>query len=97
MTFAHDIIIRPIITEHSMEGMQDRKYTFEVRKDANKIEIAKAVESIFGVEVAKVNTMRMQGKPKRMGAHQGRRASWKKAIVKLTADSKSIEFFEGMA
>ena len=94
---AQDIILRPVITENSMDGIADRKYTFEVAKDANKIEIAKAVEQIFGVKVAKVNTLNMQGKLKRMGARPaGRRASWKKAMVTLTADSKTIEFFEGM-
>lgn len=97
MTFAHDIIIRPIITESTMDMVKDKKYAFEVKKDANKIEIAKAVEEIFGVQVEKVNTIRMQGKLKRMGANQGRRASWKKAIVKLTPTSKTIEFFDGMA
>lgn len=97
MTFAHDIIIRPVISEHSMEQMENRTYTFEVKIDANKIQIAKAIEEIFGVKVEKVNTIRMQGKMKRMGAHQGRRASYKKAMVKLTEDSKTIEFFEGMA
>lgn len=97
MTFAHDLIIRPIITESSMEMMQDRKYVFEVKKDANKISIAQAIEEIFGVQVESVNTMNMQGKMKRMGAHQGRRASWKKAIVTLKPTSKTIEFFEGMA
>ena len=94
MTFAHDIIIRPVISEHSMEQMENRTYTFEVKIDANKIQIAKAIEEIFGVKVEKVNTIRMQGKMKRMGAHQGRRASYKKAMVKLTEDSKTIEFFE---
>ncbi len=97
MTFAHDIIIRPVISEHSMEQMENRTYTFEVKIDANKIQIAKAIEEIFGVKVEKVNTIRMQGKMKRMGAHQGRRASYKKAMIKLTEDSKTIEFFEGMA
>lgn len=97
MTFAHDIIIRPIITESTMDMVKDKKYAFEVKKDANKIEIAKAVEEIFGVQVEKVNTIRMQGKLKRMGANQGRRANWKKAIVKLTPTSKTIEFFDGMA
>ena len=94
MTFAHDIIIRPIVTEHSMD---ERKYTFEVREDANKIQIANAIEEIFGVKVEKVTTIRMDGKMKRMGAHQGRRPSWKKAIVKLKEDSKTIEFFDGIA
>ncbi len=97
MTFAHDIIIRPVISEHSMEQMENRTYTFEVKINANKIQIAKAVEEIFGVKVEKVNTIRMQGKMKRMGAHQGRRASYKKAMIKLTEDSKTIEFFDGMA
>lgn len=97
MTFAHDIIIRPIVTEHSMDIMGERKYTFEVREDANKIQIANAIEEIFGVKVEKVTTIRMDGKMKRMGAHQGRRPSWKKAIVKLKEDSKTIEFFDGIA
>ena len=96
-TTAYDIIKRPIITEQSMEAATFKKYTFEVAKDANKIEIAKAVEEIFGVKVAKVNTLNMQGKEKRTGRFPaGRRPSWKKAMVTLTADSKSIEFFEGM-
>ena len=92
-----EIIIRPVITEHSFDMMEHNTYTFEVAKNANKIEIAKAVEEIFGVKVAKVNTLNMQGKEKRMGARPaGRRPSWKKAMVTLTADSKTIEFFEGM-
>ncbi len=97
MTYAHDIIIKPIISEQSMDQLADKKYTFEVKKSANKIEIKKAVEEIFGVKVESVNTMNMLGKVKRMGRNEGRRASWKKAIVKLTADSKTIEFFDGMA
>ncbi|MBE6082738.1 MULTISPECIES: 50S ribosomal protein L23 [Tissierellales] len=96
MRIPHDIIIRPIITEQSMDNMADGKYTFVVDKKANKSEIKKAVESIFGVKVKKVNTMNMLGKEKRMGSNVGRRPSWKKAIVKLTEDSKKIEFFEGM-
>ena len=96
-TTAYDIIKRPIITEQSMEQTESKRYTFEVAKTANKIEIAKAVEEIFGVKVAKVNTLNMQGKVKRMGRYpEGHRPSWKKAMVTLTADSKSIEFFEGM-
>ena len=92
-----DAIIPPVITEHSYDMMEKNTYTFEVAKTANKIEIAKAVEEIFGVKVAKVNTLNMQGKLKRMGARPaGRRPSWKKAMVTLTADSKTIEFFEGM-
>ena len=94
---AYDIIKRPIITEQSMAETESKKYTFEVAKDANKIEIAKAVEEIFGVKVAKVNTMNMYGKEKRTGAFpKGRRPSWKKAMVTLTPDSKTIEFFEGV-
>ena len=96
-TNAYDIIKRPIITEQSMSEIDMKKYVFEVAKDANKIEIAKAVEEIFGVKVASVNTLNMQGKEKRTGAYpKGRRPSWKKAMVTLTADSKSIEIFEGM-
>ena len=94
---AYDIIKRPIITEQSMAQTEDKKYTFEVAKSANKIEIAKAVEEIFGVKVAKVNTLNMQGKEKRTGRYPaGRRPSWKKAMVTLTPDSKSIELFENM-
>ena len=97
MANVYDIVIRPIITERSMASVADKKYVFEVAKDAGKIEIKNAVEQIFGVKVAKVNTLNMQGKEKRMGMRPaGRRASWKKAMVTLTADSKSIEFFEGM-
>ena len=93
---AHDIIIRPIITEKSMMGIAEKKYTFKVDVNANKVEIKKAVEEIFGVKVEKVNTINVLGKFKRMGVHVGKRADWKKAIVKLTDDSKTIEFFEGM-
>ena len=94
---AYDIIKRPVITEQSMADVADKKYVFEVAIDANKTEIKSAVEEIFGVKVSKVNTVRMQGKVKRTGAYPaGRRAAYKKAIVKLTADSKTIEFFEGM-
>ncbi len=96
MRIPHDIIVKPIITERSMEDMNENKYTFVVDKRANKTEIKKAVETIFGVKVEKVNTMNMLGKMKRQGIHSGRRPSWKKAIVKLTDDSKKIEFFEGM-
>ncbi|MDI3533698.1 MAG: large subunit ribosomal protein [Thermosediminibacterales bacterium] len=96
MAYAHDIIKRPIITEKSMTQMADKKYTFEVDIKANKIQIKKAVEEIFGVKVKKVNTMRMKGKRKRLGRYEGKRPDWKKAIVTLTEDSKKIEFFEGM-
>jgi large subunit ribosomal protein L23 len=93
----HDIIIKPIVSEKSMDQLADRKYTFKVAMNANKIEIKKAVEEIFGVKVEKITTARVLGKIKRMGATSGKRADWKKAIVKLTADSKTIEFFDGMA
>ena len=94
---AYDVIIRPIITERSMASAADKKYVFEVAPKAGKIEVKKAVEEIFGVKVAKVNTMNVPGKAKRMGAARpGRRKDWKKAIVQLTEDSKTIEFFEGM-
>ena len=96
MKTAYDIILKPVITEASIADIQDKKYTFRVASDANKTEIAKAVEEIFGVKVEKVNTIRMEGKAKRQGVTSGRRANWKKAMVKLTADSKTIEFFEGM-
>ena len=94
---AYDIIRRPVITEQSMADVADKKYVFMVDINSNKTEIKAAVEEIFGVKVAKVNTIRMQGKVKRTGAGPaGRRAAYKKAIVTLTADSKTIEFFEGM-
>ncbi len=93
---SYDVVKRPIITENSMDQMADRKYTFEVAKEANKIEIKNAVEEIFGVQVEKVTTMRMLGKIKRMGANSGKRPDWKKAIVKLTESSKTIEFFDGL-
>ena len=94
---AHDIVIRPVITEKSMLGAVNKIYTFEVAKSANKIEIANACEEVFGVKVAKVNTVSMRGKFRRQGRNNGGYSkSWKKAIVKLTEDSKPIEFFEGM-
>ena len=96
-TTAYDIIKRPIITEQSMAETEAKKYTFEVAKSANKIEIAKAVEEIFGVKVIRVTTTTVRGKAKRTGAYpKGRRPSWKKAVVTLSEDSKTIEFFEGM-
>ena len=94
MKLAQDIIIAPVITEKSMSGIADKKYTFKVAKDANKIEIGRAVEEIFGVKVADVNTINVTGKLKRMGRYEGRRASSKKAIVTLAKGSKTIEFFE---
>ena len=94
---SYDVIIRPIITERSMTGAADKKYVFEVASAAGKIEIKKAVEEAFGVKVAKVNTMIVPGKAKRVGAGRpGRTKDWKKAIVQLTDDSKTIELFEGM-
>ena len=93
---AQDIIIRPIITEKSMMGIAEKKYTFEVAKTATKIDVANAVEAAFKVKVAKVNTVSVRGRLKRQGRTQGYTKSWKKAIVTLTEDSKSIEFFEGM-
>lgn len=94
---AYDIIRKPVVTEASMEATADRKYTFVVDKRANKIEIAKAIEKIFDVKVEKVTTMNYDGKRKRMGAGRpGKRPDWKKAIVKLTEDSKTIELFEEM-
>ena len=94
---AYDIIKRPVITEQSMESVADKKYVFMVDINSTKTEIKAAVEEIFGVKVSKVNTVRMLGKMKRTGAYpQGRRAAYKKAVITLTADSKTIEFFEGM-
>ena len=96
MKSPYDIIKKPIITEQSMENVADKVYVFEVAKDANKIEIRQAIEEVFGVKVAKINTMNVPGKEKRMGVHSGFRPDWKKAVVRLTEDSKTIEFFEGM-
>ncbi|MBP3560041.1 MAG: 50S ribosomal protein L23 [Clostridia bacterium] len=96
MKLAQDIIIKPVITEASMMGIASKKYTFKVATDANKIEIAKAVEELFGVKVAKVNTVTVNGKMRRYGRFEGYTASWKKAVVTLTEDSKTIEFFDGM-
>jgi large subunit ribosomal protein L23 len=91
-----DIIIKPIITERSMADAEVKKFTFKVDKRANKIEIKEAVEKIFEVKVEKVNTLNMKGKLKRTGRFVGRRSDWKKAIVKLTPESKGIQFFEGV-
>ena len=93
---AYDIIKRPVITEHSMDMVNHGIYTFEVAIGANKIDIKKAVEKVFKVKVDRVTTMRMIGKPKRQGVHIGKRSDWKKAMVKLTKDSKPIEIFEGI-
>lgn len=95
MKNVHDIIIKPIITEDSMDRLPNNKYTFQVAKDANKIEIKNAIEEIFDVKVAKVNTISVKGKEKRMGRYTGYRPDWKKAIVTLEGE-KTIEFFDGM-
>ena len=96
MKMIQDIIIKPVITEASMDRIADKRYTFKVSKNATKPEIAKAVEAMFGVKVAKVNTISMKKKPTRTGVHFGYKSEWKKAIVTLTADSKTIEFFDGL-
>ncbi len=96
MKAIQDIIIRPLITEESMAMTQEKKYAFEVMKNATKPEIAKAVEEMFKVDVLSVNTMNMKRKPKRLGVHAGYTKAWKKAIVTLKPDSKTIEFFDGM-
>jgi len=96
MKMAQDIILRPVISENSMDMLAEKKYTFEVAKDATKADIAAAAEELFGVKVACVNTISVKRKPKRMGVHAGYTAAWKKAVVTLTADSKTIEFFDGM-
>ena len=93
---SHDIIRKPVITEKSMTAMAEKKYTFIVHMNANKVQIKRACEEIFGVNVEKVLTIRTMGKTKRMGVHVGKRADQKKAIVTLAQDSKAIEFFEGM-
>lgn len=96
MRSVYDVIIKPVVSERSMDIAPDKKYTFLVATDANKTEIKDAIEEIFDVEVAKVNVMNRMGKLKRMGRTMGRRASYKKAIVTLTDASKEIEFFQGL-
>jgi len=93
---AHDIIIKPVISEKTMAGNLNKKYTFKVNKKCNKIEIKKAVEEIFNVKVEKVNTLNVRGHLRRHGKHEGYTPSWKKAVVKLTENSKTIEFFDSM-
>ena len=93
---AHDIIIRPIITEKTMDGNTQKKYTFEVDKTATKIDVKRAVEAAFGVKVSKVNTLHVRGRLRRQGRYEGYTKAWKKAVVTLTQDSKTIEFFESM-
>ena len=102
MKTAHDIILKPVITEASMQGIANKKYTFQVAKDANKVEIAKAVEQLFSVEVTKVNTMNCKGRAKRVGRFEGKKPDWKKAIVTINQEpddkktKSSIEFFDGL-
>ena len=96
MKLAQEIILAPVITEESMMGTADKKYTFKVAKDATKVDIKKAVEKLCSVKVEKVNTINVRGQLRRYGRYEGYRASWKKAIVTLTEDSKTIEFFDGM-
>jgi large subunit ribosomal protein L23 len=97
MKTAYDVVLKPVITEESMAGLMIKKYTFKVAKDANKIEIAKAIEELFpGTKVAKVNTINVRGHKRRQGYNVGYTPSWKKAIVTLTEDSKEIEFFNDM-
>ena len=94
---AYDIILKPILSEKSFDGISDKRYTFEVAKSASKTDIKNAVEQIFKVKVEKVNTVNYDGKIKRMGRHEGRTASYKKAIVQLTKESKAIEFFASLS
>ena len=94
--FAHDIIIKPVLTEKGYDGIASKTYTFIVAKDANKTQIKQAVEKVFGVKVESVNTVSCKGKLKRMGRHEGYTPDRKKAIVTLKADSKAIEFFESL-
>ncbi len=99
MKAPQDIILKPVITERSMDGLaleENKKYTFKVDKDANKIEIKEAVEKLFNVKVAKVNTMNCRGRVRRVGRFVGKTPDWKKAIITLKNDSEPIEFFEGM-
>ncbi len=96
MNNPHDIILNPIVTERSMTQTEDKKYTFKVDKNANKYQIKDAIEEIFDVKVEKVSVMNIQGKLKRMGRNEGRRASWKKAIIKLKPESKEIKLFENL-
>ncbi len=93
---AQDIILRPVVTEKSMAGIGNKKYTFRVANSATKIDIARALEELFGVKVAKVNTLHVRGRLRRQGGKEGSTISWKKAVVTLKPESKTIEFFEGM-
>ena len=96
MKSIENVIVRPLITEKSMDGIADKRYVFEVERSATKADIATAVEKMFGVKVASVNTINMKKKPKRLGVHMGYTSEWKKAVVTLTEDSKTIAFFDSM-
>ena len=96
MKTVYDVLIRPIVTEATMNEIADKKYSFEVLPEASKPEIAAAVEEVFGVKVAKVNVINVKKKPKRLGVHSGYTKAWKKAVVTLKPDSKTIEFFDGI-
>ena len=96
MMTAYDVILKPIITEASMDMLASKKYVFKVADSANKAMVKKAVEELFGVQVAAVNIINVKSKPKRVGYHFGSTSEWKKAIVTLKADSKTIEFFDGL-
>ena len=96
MKSIENVIVRPLITEKSMESLAEKRYVFEVERSATKADIAAAVEKMFGVEVASVNTINMKKKPKRLGVHMGYTSEWKKAVVTLTEDSKTIAFFDSM-
>ena len=96
MKSIENVIVRPLITEKSMEGLAEKRYVFEVERSATKADIATAVEKMFGVQVKSVNTINMKKKPKRLGVHMGYTGEWKKAIVTLTEESKTIAFFDSM-
>ncbi len=96
MKSIENVIVRPLITEKSMDGIAAKCYTFEVERSATKADIATAVEKMFGVKVASVNTINMKKKPRRLGVHMGYTSEWKKAIVTLTEESKTIAFFDSM-
>ncbi len=93
---AHDVIIRPLVSEKSVASIKSKKYGFVVHPDADKMQIKNAVEEIFDVKVEKVSTINYQGKVKRQGKHEGRQSAWKKAYIQLTKESKPIEFFESL-
>ena len=97
MKTAYDIVLAPVISERSMDEAQKRKYTFKVAKSATKTDVKRAVEAVFGVKVARVNTVNVNGKKKRMGRSEGMTSAYKKAIVMLAPDSKGISFFESLA